>query len=81
MNVVDSSKFSKAWYLDSEASNHVSRDSLVFSFLSPSSRTKIISPDGHSHDVTGIGNVAIRLPIGGIQKISHVLYSLSITKT
>ena len=80
VNLVDSSTSSKAWYLDSGASNHVTRDSSVFSSLSPSSRTKIISTCRHSRDVTGVGNVAICLPSRGIQNISHVLYSLGITK-
>ena len=66
--------------MDSEASNHVTGDFSNFSSLSHSSGTKIISTGGHSHDVTRIGNVAIRLPSGGIQKVSHVLYSPSITK-
>ena len=80
VNLVDSSTSSKSWYLDFGDSNHVTGDSSGFSSLSPSSRTKIISTSGHCHDVTGIGNVAIRLPTSAIQKISHVLYSLGITK-
>ena len=80
VNVLDSKISTKAWYLDSGASNHVTEDSSVFSSLSLSSGIKIISAGGQSHDVTRVGNVAIRLPTGGIQKISHVLYSPSITK-
>ena len=80
VNLLDSRNPTKAWYLDSGASNHVTGDSSVFSSISPSSGTKIISAGGQSHDVTGVSNVAIRLPTRKIQKISHVLYSPSITK-
>ena len=70
----------KAWYLDSRAFNHVSRDPIVFSSLNPSSGTRITSVGGDNHAVTSMGNFAIRLPIVGIQQISHVFYSPGITK-
>ena len=79
VNTLDSKHSTKAWYLDSRASNHVSGDSSIFSSLSPSLRTKIISACGKSHDVIRIGNVASFLPTSGIQKISHMLYSTGIT--
>ena len=37
VNLVDSSNFSKAWYVDSGASNHVTRGSSIFPSLSHSS--------------------------------------------
>ena len=80
VNLIDSRTFTKTWYLDLRASNHFTGDSSVFSSISSSLGTKIISAGGHSHVVTGIGNVAICLSTGGIQKISHVLYSPGITK-
>ena len=58
----------------------MSQETLQFFPLSPNSRTKIISTGGHSHDITGIGNLAVCLPIGAIQKISHMLYSPGISK-
>ena len=79
-NIADSSPLPKQWYLDSGASNHVLGEPSVFSSLSPRSGTYITSAGGHSHDVTGVGNVVIRLPTGEMQQISHVLYSPSITK-
>ena len=80
VNVVDSKLTSKAWYLDFGASNHVTSDSSIFSSFSLCSGTKIKSARGHSHDVTSVGNITICLPIGGVQQISHVFYSPSITK-
>ena len=80
VNVLDSKNSTKDWYLDFGASNHVIGDYSIFSSLSPSSDIKIISVGGQSHDVTGVGNVEICLPTGGIKKISHVLYSPGITK-
>ena len=41
--MLDSKTSSKAWYLDLGASNHILGDLSVFSSLSPSSGTKIIS--------------------------------------
>ena len=79
-NTVESSSSLKQWYLDSRASNHVSGDPLVFSSLSPRSGTRITSAGGHSHDVTGVENIVIRLPTGEMQQITHVLYSPGITK-
>ena len=79
-NIADSSPLPKQWYLDSGASNHVLGDPSIFSSLSPRYGTRITSASGHSHDVTGIGNIVIRLPTGEMQQISHVLYSPSITK-
>ena len=79
-NVADSSPLLKQWYLDSGASNHVSGDPSVFSSLSPRSGTRITSAGGHSHDVTRVGNIVIRLPTGEMQQISHVLYLPGITK-
>jgi transposase InsO family protein len=80
VNHVDIQPASTAWYLDSGASNHVTGSSSVFLSMSPSHGTKITSAGGHSHDVTGTGDVAIRLPNGEIQKVTHVLYSPGIMK-
>lgn len=83
IEVINTKKFPSSiapWYLDSKASNHILRDATIFSSLQPSTGTHVISAGGHSHDVTRIGNVAIRLPLGEIQKINHVLYSLGIKK-
>jgi hypothetical protein len=80
VNNVDTTPSSTSWYLDSGASNHVSGNSSVFSSFSQSSGTKITSAGGHTHDVTGMGSIAIRLPSGEIQKISHILYSPGIKK-
>ena len=81
VNSTVSKTSSPSWYLDSGASNHVSGDPTVFSSLIANRGTKITSVGGQGHDVTGIGNLAIRLPNGEIQKINHVLYSLGILKT
>ena len=62
-----------AWYLDSGASNHTTGDRSVFSSLYDTRGQKLRSVGGRGHDVTGIGNVAIRLPSGEIQSINHVL--------
>jgi hypothetical protein len=48
--------------------------------MTPSHGTKITSAGGHSHNVTGTSDIAIRLPSGEIQKVTHVLYSPGITK-
>jgi hypothetical protein len=80
VNNVESKSASPSWYLDSGATNHVSGDSKLFSSLTAKQGTKITSAGGQGHDVIGIGNVAIRLPNGEIQKISHVLYSPGIMK-
>jgi hypothetical protein len=69
-----------SWYLDSGASNHISGDSILFSSMNSSSGMKVTSAGGQSHDIKGIGSVAIRLPNGAIQKISNVLYSKDIMK-
>ena len=58
-NVLDSSSLPKPWYFDSGALNHISGDASVFSSLSPSSGTRITSTGGHTHDVTGVGNIVI----------------------
>ena len=79
-NVMDSKNLAKASYFDSRASNHVTGDCSIFSSLASSSGTKITLVGGYSHEVIGNGNVAIKLPSSEIQKISHVLYSPSITK-
>ena len=79
-NILDSNSLSKLWYLDFGATNYVSSDASVFSSLSPRSGTRITSVGGHTHDVTGMGNIVIRLPLGKMQQISYVLYSLGITK-
>jgi hypothetical protein len=80
VNVANSDHITAPWYLDSGASHHVSGDSVVFSSLAASSGTKITSAGGHAHDVTGMGNVAIRFPTGEIHKVTHILYSPGITK-
>ena len=79
-NMLDSNSTSKPWYLDLEALNHVLSNSSVFSSPSPNSGTRITSIGGHTHDVTRVGSIVIRLPIGEMQQISHVLYSPGITK-
>jgi hypothetical protein len=80
VNNVDTTSSPTSWYLDSGASNHISGDSVLFSSMTSSSGTKVTSAGGQSHDVTGIGSIAIRLPNGAIQKISNVLYSKDIMK-
>jgi hypothetical protein len=69
-----------SWYLDSGASNHILRDSTLFPSMNSSSGTKVTFVGGLSHDVSGIGSVAICLPNGAIQNISNVLYSKGIMK-
>ena len=80
VNSAISKTSSPSWYLDSGASNHVSGDLTVFSSFTSNKGTKITSAGGQGHDVIGIGNVAIHLPNGTIQKIDHVLYSPGILK-
>ena len=75
VNAVDVNSSPAARYLDSGVSNHVIGSSTVFPSLVPSSGTKITSAGGQGHIVTGLGNVAIRLPNGAIQKIDQVLVS------
>ena len=48
VNLIDSKTPHKAWYLDSSASNHVTGDPSIFSSMSPSSGTKIISARGQT---------------------------------
>ena len=52
----------------------------MFTSMRGSSGTHITTEGGQSHNVTGIGNVAIKLPSNEIQKIEYVLYSPGIVK-
>ena len=69
-----------AWYLDSGATHHVSGNSTSFSSIRPTSGVQVRSTGGHSHSVTGVGNVDYQMLSGEIKTIPHVLYSLGITK-
>ena len=68
------------WFLDSGASHHVLGEREVFMSMKESSGTTITTARGQSHHVTTVGNIAIKLPSGIIQKIENVLYSLGIVK-
>ena len=67
-------------FLYFRASYHISGEKEVFTTIRASSGTCINMIGGQCHNVTGIGNVAIKLPSGEIQKIEHILYSPSIIK-
>ena len=75
LNMLEVPQSSSSWYLDSGATHHVSGDQNVFSSISPTSGSQIRSAGGHSHDVTGVGNVEIQCPSGEIKSISFVLYT------
>jgi hypothetical protein len=45
VNQLDTHSSSTSWYLDSRASNHISRDLIVFSSMSSSSGKKVNSAD------------------------------------
>ena len=52
----------------------------MFSAIRPVSGSQIRSARGHSHNVTGVGNVEIQAQFGKIETISSVLYTPGITK-
>ena len=80
LNMLETPQTNSSWYLDSGATHHVLGDSSVFSAIRPVSGSQIRSAGGHSHNVTGVGNVEIQIPSGKIKTISSVLYTPGITK-
>ena len=73
VNMMETNHSNMPWFLDSRASHHVYGEREVFTNLRASSGIRITTADGQGHNVTSIGNVAIKLPCGEIQKIEHVL--------
>lgn len=68
-------------YLDSGATHHVSGDPTVFSTISPTNGTQVCSMGGgQNHNVTGVGDIGIRVSSGSIKRISSVMYTPGITK-
>ena len=80
VNMMETNHSNMPWFLDSGASHHVSSEREIFTSLRASSGTRITTTGGQGYNVMGIGNVAIKLPYGVIQKIEHVLYSPGIVK-
>lgn len=80
VNIAEINSDPSPWCLYSGASHHVYGDSKAFSTIHPSNGTKITSIGGHDHNITDVGSVAIQLPTCEIQNITHILYSLGITK-
>ena len=79
LNMLETSQNNSSWYLDSGATHHVSGDPSVFSTIRPVSGSQIRSAGGHSHNVTGVGNVEIQAQ-SGIKTIPSVLYTPGITR-
>ena len=80
LNLIESPPENSAWYLDSGATHHVSGNPASFSSIRPISGAQVRSAGGHSHSVTGVGDVDFQMLSGAIKSIPHVLYTPGITK-
>ena len=80
VNIVNTNPSFISWYIDSRASNHVIHNSSILSSFLSNSGFRITSTSAQNHDVIRVGSVAICFLTSEIQKITHVLYSLSIMK-
>ena len=80
LNLIESPPENSAWYLDSGATHHVSGNPASFSSVRSISGAQVRSAGGHSHSVTGVGDVDFQMLSGEIKSIPHVLYTPGITK-
>lgn len=79
--VFDNSNISSFWYLDSEASHHMSPNKDLFCDYQLLDTPRIILlGDNSSHRALGYGSVLLQVPTGQTLLISDVLYVLGLAK-
>ena len=71
---------SKAWYIDSGASQYLTHNKNIFSSLETTRGTKIFLGDDSSDDIEGIGTISMKDNDGKNLKIANVNFVSMLTK-